>query len=86
MLSQWSGLLILATSSYCDFDKITGFNNLAPSKNLQLTPTLTALRNDQKTQVPGAWDNGDVNTEVGLDLRWGVTKDAVINATARNVI
>lgn len=67
--------------SLCQFDKITGFNNLAPSKNLQLTPTLTALRNDQKTQVPGAWDNGDVNTEVGLDLRWGITKDAVINAT-----
>lgn len=67
--------------SLCQFDKITGFNNLAPSKNLQLTPTLTALRNDQKIQVPGAWDNGDVNTEVGLDLRWGVTKDAVINAT-----
>ncbi|CAD2223679.1 CBMnc-containing protein [Pseudoalteromonas sp. 3J6] len=67
--------------SLCQFDKITGFNNLAPSKNLQLTPTLTALRNDQKTQVPSAWDNGDVNTEVGLDLRWGVTKDAVINAT-----
>lgn len=67
--------------SLCQFDKITGFNNLAPSKNLQLTPTLTALRNDQKTQLPGAWDNGDVNTEVGLDLRWGITKDAVINAT-----
>lgn len=67
--------------SLCQFDKITGFNNLAPSKNLQLTPTLTALRNDQKTQVPGAWDNGDVDTEIGLDLRWGVTKDAVINAT-----
>lgn len=67
--------------SLCQFDKITGFNNLAPSKNLQLTPTLTALRNDQKTQVPGEWDNGDVDTEVGLDLRWGITKDAVINAT-----
>ncbi|QBJ64604.1 carbohydrate binding family 9 domain-containing protein [Pseudoalteromonas sp. DL-6] len=67
--------------SLCQFDKITGFNNLAPSKNLQLTPTLTALRNDQKTQVPGAWDNGDVDTEIGLDLRWGITKDAVINAT-----
>lgn len=67
--------------SLCQFDKITGFNNLAPSKNLQLTPTLTTLRNDQKTQVPGAWDNGDVDTEIGLDLRWGVTKDAVINAT-----
>lgn len=67
--------------SLCQFDKITGFNNLAPSKNLQLTPTLTALRNDQKTQVPGAWDNGDVDTEIGLDLRWGITKDTVINAT-----
>jgi hypothetical protein len=31
--------------------------------------------------LPGQWDNGDIDTEAGLDLRWGVTQDAVINAT-----
>ncbi|MDO6465321.1 carbohydrate binding family 9 domain-containing protein [Pseudoalteromonas carrageenovora] len=67
--------------SLCQFDKLHGFKNVKASKNLQLTPTLTALRNDSKPTLPGNWDNGDINTEAGLDLRWGVTQDAVINAT-----
>ncbi|MBE0457524.1 carbohydrate binding family 9 domain-containing protein [Pseudoalteromonas sp. KG3] len=67
--------------SFCQFDKITGFNAMEPSKNIQLTPTLTALRNDVKEAVPGDWQNGDIDTEAGLDLRWGISQDAVINAT-----
>jgi len=67
--------------SLCQFDKLHGFKNIKASQNLQLTPTLTALRNDSKPITPGNWDNGDINTEAGLDLRWGVTQDAVINAT-----
>ncbi|MFK3871759.1 carbohydrate binding family 9 domain-containing protein [Pseudoalteromonas rhizosphaerae] len=67
--------------SFCQFDKITGFNAMEPSKNIQLTPTLTALRNDVKEAVPGDWKNGDIETEAGLDLRWGISQDAVINAT-----
>ncbi|WP_286247946.1 carbohydrate binding family 9 domain-containing protein [Pseudoalteromonas sp. MM1] len=67
--------------SLCQFDKLIGFKNIKASKNLQLTPTLTALRNDSKPTLPGQWDNGDIDTEAGLDLRWGVTQDAVINAT-----
>lgn len=67
--------------SLCQFDKLKGFKNLKASKNLQLTPTLTALRHDSKSSLPGQWDNGDIDTEAGLDLRWGVTQDAVVNAT-----
>lgn len=67
--------------SLCQFDKLTGFEKITASKNLQLTPTLTALRNDTKSQLPGDWENGDVNAEVGIDLRWGLSQDAVINAT-----
>ena len=67
--------------SFCQFDKLTGFRNMSESKNIQLTPTLTALRHDTKDTVPGDWQNGDIDTEAGLDLRWGVTQDAVINAT-----
>ncbi|MBQ4800640.1 carbohydrate binding family 9 domain-containing protein [Pseudoalteromonas sp. MMG006] len=67
--------------SLCQFDKLHGFKNVKASKNLQLTPTLTALRNDSKPALPGNWDNGDINVEAGLDLRWGVTQDVVINAT-----
>ena len=67
--------------SFCQFDKLTGFANMTESQNIQLTPTLTALRHDTKDEVPGDWQNGDIDTEAGLDLRWGVTQDAVINAT-----
>ncbi len=67
--------------SFCQFDKLTGFADMTQSMNIQLTPTLTALRNDTKNTLPGDWQNGDVDTEAGLDLRWGVTQDAVINAT-----
>ena len=67
--------------SFCQFDKITGFNAMEPSKNIQLTPTLTALRHDVKETVPGDWQNGDIDTEAGLDIRWGISQDAVINAT-----
>ena len=67
--------------SFCQFDKLTGFADMTQSMNIQLTPTLTALRNDTKNTLPGDWQNGNVDTEAGLDLRWGVTQDAVINAT-----
>lgn len=67
--------------SLCQFDKLTGLSELASSKNVQLTPTLTALRHDDKAQLPGDWENGSIDTEAGLDLRWGITKDAVLNAT-----
>ncbi|WP_404343859.1 DUF5916 domain-containing protein [Pseudoalteromonas mariniglutinosa] len=67
--------------SFCQFDKITGFANIEPSKNIQLTPTLTALRNDTKHTLPSDWQNGDADIEAGLDFRWGVTQDAVVNAT-----
>ncbi|WP_166421202.1 carbohydrate binding family 9 domain-containing protein [Pseudoalteromonas sp. Z1A8] len=67
--------------SLCQFDKLVGFSDIESSKNIQLTPTLTTLRNDNKSELPGNWDNGDIDTEVGLDLRWGLTKDAVLNAT-----
>ena len=67
--------------SLCQFDKLVGFSDIESSKNLQLTPTLTTLRNDSKPEVPGDWENGDIETELGMDLRWGLTKDAVLNAT-----
>ncbi|MGK0517014.1 MAG: hypothetical protein ACI9W0_003451, partial [Gammaproteobacteria bacterium] len=67
--------------SLCQFDKLVGFSDIESSKNIQLTPTLTTLRNDNKSALPGDWDKGDIDTEVGLDLRWGLTKDAVLNAT-----
>ena len=65
----------------CQFDQLTGFENAEAGNNFQLTPTLTLSRADDKPVVPGAWEEGDVEVEPGLDVRWGITQDIVLNAT-----
>jgi len=67
--------------SLCQFDQIVGFKSVKASNNFQLTPTLTMSRVDNKPQVPGPWEEGDIEVEPGIDLRWGVTQDMVVNAT-----
>lgn len=66
----------------CQFDRLTGFKNIESGNNFQLTPTLTATRSDSRdVYSDGDWQNGDVDQEVGLDMRWGITQDMVLNAT-----
>jgi len=73
----------------CQFEQLVGLENVKAAKNFQLTPTLTVSRQDQKPSVvnseghsvPGDWENGEVEVEPGLDVRWGITQDIVLNAT-----
>jgi len=65
----------------CQFDQMLGFKSIKPSNNFQLTPTLTLSRQDEKEVVPGNWENGDTEVDPGLDIRWGITQDMVLNAT-----
>ena len=65
----------------CQFHEVIGFESAKAGNNFQITPTLTVSRNDEKPEVPGEWENGDVDVEPGLDLRWGITQDIVLNAT-----
>jgi len=65
----------------CQFHQLVGFEEIKPSKNFQLTPTLTVSRADEKPDLPSEWKNGDFEVEPGLDVRWGLTQDIVLNAT-----
>lgn len=66
----------------CQFAGYQGFANIEPGNNLQLTPTLTLGRTDVRDVVePNPWQQGDIEQDVGLDVRWGITKSAVVNAT-----
>ncbi len=65
----------------CQFDQLTGFKEVESGNNFQLTPTLTISRQDEKLDVPGPWKKGDIEVEPGLDIRWGITQDIVLNAT-----
>ncbi|MET1254403.1 carbohydrate binding family 9 domain-containing protein [Aliikangiella maris] len=65
----------------CQFDQLVGLKNAKPSKNLNLIPTLVTNRVDHKDQSIDEWNEGDVEHEFGLDLRWGITQDIYLNAT-----
>jgi len=62
----------------CQFDKMQGFASVKPGKNFQLTPTLTAGKTQSREDVPGDWDI-EKNTDAGLDIRWGMTPNSVLN-------
>ncbi|MDR2214072.1 MAG: carbohydrate binding family 9 domain-containing protein [Pseudomonadales bacterium] len=72
-----------AVSCYlCQLKKAQGFPNFQQRTNLQLIPTLTAqageIRPDPATDP---WTREDAKFEAGVDLRWGINEDLILNAT-----
>jgi hypothetical protein len=67
----------------CDANKVTGFAGITPGSNVELYPTLTSRRTDVRAAFPaGPLESGDVEVDPGLDVRWGVTSNLSLNATA----
>ena len=66
----------------CRFDKIEGLEGVEPSLDLEIVPTLTALR-AETTEDPGVEPitADDPDVEAGLSVRWGVTPDVTANLT-----
>ncbi|MFY8275191.1 DUF5916 domain-containing protein [Pseudoalteromonas sp. SSDWG2] len=67
--------------SFCQFDKLTGLANRTEGRDVRVAPYVSAQRSDYKDPVPGPWQNGDVEYEVGADLRWRVNDETLVNAT-----
>jgi Domain of unknown function (DUF5916)/Carbohydrate family 9 binding domain-like len=66
----------------CQENKINGFQGIAPGRNLEITPTLTATRADTIDDFPdGNLEDGDEEVEPGVTARWGVTPNATLSAT-----
>jgi hypothetical protein len=60
--------------------KITGMEGADPGKNLEVIPTLTGSRSDNREELPdGEMINGDPEGEVGVSLRWGMTPNMSLN-------
>jgi hypothetical protein len=58
----------------CQAAKITGFEGATPGKNLELNPTLTARRIDDREQIPdGGFRVREEGGELGLTALWGIT-------------
>jgi hypothetical protein len=67
----------------CQANKLTGFAAITPGSNVELYPTLTSRRTDERSAFPdGSLEAGNVKAEPGLDLRWGATPNLSLNATA----
>ena len=70
------------TCGLCQANKVTGFQGIAPGRNVEVTPTVTGTRTDERSDFPsGAMVNGKVEPSVGADLRWGITPNVSFNGT-----
>lgn len=71
------------TCYICQSSKMTGFSGVTPGLNVEIDPTVTAGRTDQRPE--GDLDlplgEGDVETDLGLTARWGITPGLTLNAT-----
>ena len=66
----------------CQSGQLGGLRGIAPGRDVELNPTLTAGRTDARAAVPaGPLAAGQASAEPGLNLRWGVTPNVSLNAT-----
>jgi len=64
----------------CQAASLTGFSDLRTGLNLELDPTVTARREDEREAFPdGPMTNGPVRREGGLTARWAVTPDLTLS-------
>ena len=64
-------------------DKITGLQGISPGLNIEIVPTLSALRTDRRVGglTSGSIQNGKVDTDPGVTMKWGITPNLILNGT-----
>jgi len=66
----------------CQALEIEGFAEVSPGRNIEIVPTLTASRTDEREDLPdGVMVNGDPDIELGLTARWGMTQNLTLSGT-----
>jgi hypothetical protein len=64
----------------CQFGKFQGLENVDPGRDLEIVPTITANRTDLRDDpLTNPMINGDVESEAGVSVRWGITPDLTGN-------
>ena len=66
----------------CQIGKAKGLNDIVSGNNIELTPYVAA--NKSEFRAPPAqtdWQGDGVDYNTGMDFRWGVTDNSVLNAT-----
>jgi len=66
----------------CQMNKMVGIEGVDPGKNVEVAPTLTAVRTDTRPDGSSeSWESGDGEYEAGVTARWSVTPNLVFNGT-----
>lgn len=67
----------------CQIPEITGFKEAKAGKNIMLTPTLVASKSQYRDIFAPSHDwQSDNDLDAGLDLRWGINANTLLNVTA----
>ncbi|MBI4263130.1 MAG: carbohydrate binding family 9 domain-containing protein [Acidobacteria bacterium] len=63
-------------------EKISGFSGIRPGQNLEVIPTVTALRSDARADFPrGRLTNLRSEGDLGVTAKWGITPNITVNGT-----
>jgi len=69
-------------SQVAQFLKFRGFEGATPGRNIELVPTLTGVRTDERSGLPnGNFKILNKDVEAGLSARWGFTANFTLNGT-----
>lgn len=64
----------------CQMVKIKGFEGANPGRNVEVAPTLTAVRTDERSELPsGEFEKRNQKTDLGLTTRWGITPNITLS-------
>jgi len=67
----------------CQAIKISGFEGVSPGRNIEISPTLTTVRTDQREDFPeGGFEKENQDADFGVTATWGMTPNLTLNATA----
>ena len=68
------------TCRVCQYTKIQGFEDVSPGRNIEINPTITGIRTDERDEFPeGGFTNRDKKSEAGLTARWGITPNLILS-------
>ena len=65
----------------CQIDKFTGFANAERGMDLEITPSVTMISQQNREEVTDEYSSVDHDFEPSLDINWGINSNLTLNAT-----
>ncbi|MDX1623157.1 MAG: DUF5916 domain-containing protein [Gemmatimonadota bacterium] len=70
------------TCLLCQENELTGLRGIAPGNDVEITPTVTAQRTDEREEFPaGDLEPAEEDVDAGITGQWGITPNVTLSAT-----